>query len=136
MLAFQQAQEQQRCNLLFLEKNRPTEVHIDDKCTSVKDVEAMAAENPKFIAEQRAIYEAVHAQTTLARNMVLWRRGSRRPRTRTTPAPHPTRRRHTFGRHGGTTAVLMRPFSAWTSHPPAKARTPPRMSVVWEATRS
>ena len=38
------------------------EGEIDDERTSQEAVEAMTAANPNFVAEQRAIYDAVRAQ--------------------------------------------------------------------------
>ncbi|XP_073356077.1 uncharacterized protein [Aegilops tauschii subsp. strangulata] len=59
MSAFLQAQEEQR-------QHRMTEGQIDGERASEEAVAAMAAANPNFVAEQRAIYEAVRVQAAAA----------------------------------------------------------------------
>ena len=125
---FQQAQEKQWYNMSRLEQHRLAEGQIYQECGSEEAVPAMAAANPNFLAEQRAVYDDVRAQAAVRQSFGRsWRR--------ITPVAPPKRRRRTISRPGGTKTVPTPPFPSWTSFPPAtdRSRTPPRMSTAREA---
>ncbi|KAE8783973.1 Hydroxymethylglutaryl-CoA lyase, mitochondrial [Hordeum vulgare] len=62
---FQQAHEEQRYNLLLLEQHRMAEGKIYAERASEDALVVMAAMNPNFVAEQRAIYDAIRSQAAV-----------------------------------------------------------------------
>ncbi|KAE8817068.1 Hydroxymethylglutaryl-CoA lyase, mitochondrial [Hordeum vulgare] len=62
--ASKQTQEERRYNMFLLEQYRLADEQIDDERASEEAIAFMASTKPNFVAEQRAIYNALHAQGT------------------------------------------------------------------------